>query len=296
MDIVITIDNNYIEYCATMLVSLIEKNPDTNIRCFVIHEEIKERLLYKFNKTFENCSSITFIFELVEPSILQAAPISHHISIATYFRLLIPDILPLYVEKVLFLDSDILIQSSLQELWDTDIKEHYLAATIAAGMDDYPQEIGLDKNSLYFNAGVMLLNLKKIRNFKLFSKSLHLIQNESHRIKWWDQDILNILFLDSWLPIKLKWNVQPFIFNKELKNSDNQNLIERYDKFGYEEAIKFPIVIHFAGGNKPWLIGYNGFSEKVYKHYQSKTAWKPNFIKKIYGQMIWMITIVKAKI
>lgn len=295
MDIVITIDNRYIEYCATMLVSLIENNPDSKIQCFIIHEEIEERLINKFHKTFENSPSITFIFKYIEPSILKEAPISHHISVATYFRLLIPDILPIEMEKVLYLDSDILILSSLKELWNTDVNDHYLAAAIAAGMDDYPQEIGLAKNSLYFNAGVMLLNLTKIRTFELFSKSLHLIQNESHRIKWWDQDILNILFTDSWIPINLKWNAQPFVFEDELKHSNNHKLITRYYEFGYEEAIKSPVIIHFAGGSKPWDIYFNGFGKETYQYYQSKTAWRPVLSSIIIMWFYKQISFIKAK-
>ena len=272
ISIVCTFDNNYAEHCAVMLSSLFANNKNESFEIFILHDGLNEEVKGKFVRSFQSNTQATFQFLTINKDDLQGAPVTHHISLATYFRLFIPYLLPHRIKKVLFMDSDMIVVGPIKELWETDVANHYLAATVAAGMDEYPTEVGLKKDSLYFNAGLMLINLEKWRAFDLLPKSLKLINEEKERIKWWDQDVLNILFVNQWLPIHLRWNYQPFVYKNELKKTSS-TFYKRYVDFGYYEAQKKPVVIHFAGGDKPWTTNYRLIYSLDYLKYRKMTEW-----------------------
>jgi lipopolysaccharide biosynthesis glycosyltransferase len=278
ISVAITIDEKYTPYAATTLVSLFQNNPDESFKIYIIYNKIsnssKRDLVLSCNK-FQH----EFIFVKIDDSFLSEAPVTHHISIATYYRLSLDSLLPEDVEKVLFLDADLLIRGSVRRLWDTDLTDKALAATIAAGMDSYAEELSLKPGALYFNAGVMVVNLKYWRRINLYDKAIEVLKNDLSRIKWWDQDILNIIFEDQWLPLTLKWNAQPYIFGLTKNDSDaDKALYERYD---YLIATADPIIVHYAGSDKPWLNGTDLPFQDEYHFYFNNTRWKTNWTSKL---------------
>ncbi|MDB4927020.1 glycosyltransferase [Mucilaginibacter sp.] len=78
-----------------------------------------------------------------------------------------------------------------------------------------------------------------------------LLNNELHRIKWWDQDLLNIIFEKHWLSLDLKWNAQSYLFDG-IKNA-TEGIKPKYESLNYIEATTNPAVVHFARGDKPWM-------------------------------------------
>ena len=115
-NIVFTIDENYIKYFCVACTSLLENNRKVS-KIFLIHDISKNSYLNK-TITFLNQKYGIEIQELsLESKILDNLKISHHISKATYFRLLLAEILPSDIDEVLFLDSDIIVNGDLSELW-----------------------------------------------------------------------------------------------------------------------------------------------------------------------------------
>jgi len=285
--IVCTIDDNYAQHCAVMLSSLFQNNQKTNFSIYIITDKLSLSNQRKLNK-FLSASKQNFQIIHIDKSLLQNAPVTHHISLATYFRLFITEVIPADIEKVLFVDSDIIVRKSIDELWQTNIQNFSHAATISAGMDDYATVIGLPKDSLYFNAGLMLINLEAWRNLKVFERGCELISQQPDRLQWWDQDVLNILLHNYWLPINLKWNSQPFIYDEEgLGKSPYQ---AKYEKFKYLEAQLDPAIVHFVGGGnaKPWYYDCQHPFRSEYTKYLATTPWKntkligtPNPVKQL---------------
>ena len=118
MNIVCTIDNNYIRHCAVMLRSLRNNNPDADLRVYIVHQELdpaSRATLVGHLSSF--LPSVSFL--QVEPDLLSGFPVFGHISIATYFRLLLPSVLPPILDRVLFMDCDVVVNGSLHELWTT---------------------------------------------------------------------------------------------------------------------------------------------------------------------------------
>ncbi|MBD2493031.1 glycosyltransferase family 8 protein [Nostoc sp. FACHB-280] len=273
ISVVCTIDNNYAQHCAVMLSSLFQNNKNEDFTVYILTDGLSSENNYKLNK-FLSQSNKKFQIINIDKSLLRNAPISHHISLATYFRLFIPQVIPSNIDKVLFLDSDMIIRQSIDELWQKNIDNYSHAATIAVGMDEHPTAIGLPKNSLYFNAGLMLINLKYWRDFNIFDRGCELISQQPEKLQWHDQDTLNILLHNSWLPIDLIWNSQVFMDDKELPISSVYH--DRYEKLNYAKAKSDPKIVHFVGGGsaKPWHYACKHPFKHEYAKYLQDTPWK----------------------
>ncbi|MCM0589158.1 MAG: glycosyltransferase family 8 protein [Gloeotrichia echinulata IR180] len=273
ISVVCTIDDKYAQHCAVMLTSLFKNNPTQVFEVYIISDSIKSKEFQKL-EIFLNPNIHKFYFIKIDKDSFQEAPISHHISIAAYFRLLITEVLPIELEKVLYIDSDIIFRRKIDDLWKIDIGNFTHAATIAIGMDDYPKKIGLPENSLYFNSGLMLINLEYWRGLKIFERGCELIRQQREKLQWWDQDVLNILLHNSWLPIDLTWNSQVFMDDEEVPISSLYQ--EKYTKFNYLKAKVDPAIVHFIGGGsaKPWYYACKHPFKHEYEKYLHATPWK----------------------
>lgn len=194
-----------------------------------------------------------------------------HISISTYYRLFIIKLLPKRINKIIYLDGDTIVRTSLQELWDTNIEGYAIGA--AHDMDEavqinskrlsYPMETG------YFNAGVLLINLDFWRETNaqaLFSDYFH---KHSDEIIMHDQDVLNAVFYNSkkWIP--LKFNYQ----NGFLHFPVNQHFVPSISD-EVKESRRNPAIIHYTTSGKPWQIDcYHPFCSE-WRKYKKYSVWK----------------------
>ncbi|MBN8559308.1 MULTISPECIES: glycosyltransferase family 8 protein [unclassified Leptolyngbya] len=271
INIVCTIDNHYAQHCAVMLASLFHHNPKRQFRVFLITDGLEMSIWERLEQFLQDQKQEYELIQ-IDRTALGDAPVTHHISLATYFRLFIPEVLPQTLQKVLFLDVDMIVRKSIDELWDKDIHAFSHAATIAAGMDEYPEQIGLPRNSLYFNAGLLLINLEAWRNLRVFDRGCEIIRQSSDRITWWDQDVLNILLHDHWMPLDLLWNAQPFLYSEEF----HQRPQALYKLFQSATAIAEPAIVHFVGGGsaKPWHFYCTHPFKDDYRKFLKKTPWQ----------------------
>jgi lipopolysaccharide biosynthesis glycosyltransferase len=161
----------------------------------------------------------------------------NYITIETYYRIMIPDLLSNDISKALYLDSDIIVESDIDELWNTDITNYYLAAVdeiqFHRKRSRKLKDLSLPRDSNYFNAGVLLLNLEKWRENEVPKQLIKYIDVNPKKLKFFDQDALNVVLHDKWLPLDPKWNY--LVLYCHLKN-----------------PLEIPAIIHFAGTEKPW--------------------------------------------
>lgn len=179
----------------------------------------------------------------------QSVSMTHdHINYPTYFRLLLADVLP-NLDKCLYLDTDIVVEKDLFDFYNLNIDDYYLAGVRAAGYQiNAPHNVkrlALPEVKNYFNAGVILLNLKKIREDNLTSRFMQLMDMNYHDQ---DQDILNVACYG-------KVKILPFKYNMMTKYEsifDQCIQAQAYTQEEITEAIKDPIIIHYADKIKPW--------------------------------------------
>ena len=130
MIVVCATDDNFIQHCSIMLVSLLINNRDVEI--FVLTEGLKQENMNIIRTEVERYDGIVRFLQ-VDSEAVEKFPMPQsagltHISRATYYRLLISDLLPENIHKAIYLDCDIVINGSLQELWDMKLDGYALAA------------------------------------------------------------------------------------------------------------------------------------------------------------------------
>src|SRR5690606_1313781 len=113
----------------------------------------------------------------------------HHFSRANYYRLLIPELIPL-AQKVIYLDADIIMASSISEFQEFDLKDHALAA-VADPIYQWKKDLGMKDTATYFNSGVMLINLNRWKELDISRKAFEFIQTYPDKIRFVDQCALN---------------------------------------------------------------------------------------------------------
>lgn len=269
MDIVCATDDNYVEHCCTMLISLFKNNLFENHTIHLLtgglstkNREIIEQFVYSFQGQFR--------YYIIDSSFLISCPIKEtdHLTIATYYRLFIAEILPNDLSKVLYLDCDMIINRSIQKLWETDICNYAIAAVeeMGASAVDVYERLGYDKQYGYFNAGVLLINLEFWRKHQMTQCFCNYIDKNAMKIRAHDQDVLNALFHDKCLLVSCKWNVEEAFYHYHIIKRNKLNSQLRV-------ALRFPCILHYTWKPKPWEDTCKHPFRVNYFMYRNKTIW-----------------------
>lgn len=198
--------------------------------------------------------------------------ISDHITIATYFRLKLPYLLP-DLSKVIYLDTDLIVDQDISPLWDLDLSDNdWLAAAAEPGMKpEFLETIGMVQDDFYFNAGVIVMNLAAMRANGFENHCAEFVRQYRNAIVFVDQDVLNHVCRNH-----VKWFDPKF--NLVYSYLDKIHKLDRYHTpYTMEQklnAVTNPAIIHFTGALKPWhYASRNKFSYK-YMAYLKLTPWK----------------------
>lgn len=232
--IVTAANDAYAEPLAVMLCSLLKnKKSDNPIHIYVIGSDISEEkksLLVKIAKKYK----AKMDFKHIDRAVYSEFATFAYLTRETYYRLSIPELFDETVEKVLYLDCDLIIKKDITELWKIDISGYLLGAIEDHWIKQSRNvDLFMPENSKYFNAGVLLINVKKWREQHIKEQVMEFLRAHSDRIQYCDQDALNAVLFDQWLPLDLKWNFQTYHL--------------------YDPVAKLkPSIIHYTGENKPW--------------------------------------------
>lgn len=240
ISIVFSTDHNYIMPTGVALSSLI-RNSDSKYKIYIlIGEDVTSEDKEKIQKCLRGSESIINYIEM--GSQYSNAFETRGISISTYYRLSLPEILQ--EDKVIYADVDMIFQTDLKCLFDIDLKNNLIGAVKAYIDEKHAKKIGCDPLN-YFNAGLLLLNLKQLRNEKYTEKFRTLLRNN---YKYQDQDILNITCKGRVYYLPVKYNVTHSNF--ELCIKKDPRILQLYN---YDELINIatPSIVHFSG-SKPW--------------------------------------------
>jgi lipopolysaccharide biosynthesis glycosyltransferase len=186
--------------------------------------------------------------------------IDERLSRSCYLRLLIDTALPADIEKVIYLDCDMIVESDLSQLWRQKFAGAIILAvrdfgypTIKKGLPDTQRLLNLDGDAPYFNSGLMVIDLKRWRKERIADRALEYTRKFADTVHLGDQDGLNAVLCEQWKPIDLAWNVQVGSLNYLLTVppwEDSEELLVRGD-----ELLAHPRILHFVSGHKPWHGG-----------------------------------------
>ena len=258
------IDDGYTPFLAVALQSLIDnasKNYNYSIK--VLHtnvkEENKEKIINKYKSENVNIEyvDLNYYIEKVKDKLYTR----DYYTNTTYFRLFLPELYPQY-NKVLYLDSDIIIKGDISELYNTELGTNLVAAApddiiqYNKVFQDYAElVVGVSKYQYYFNAGVLLMNLDELRKFDFQNKFLYLLGTVKFSVAQ-DQDYLNRLCKGRVTLLDRAWDCMPLV-NETTKVED----------------IK---LVHYNFAYKPWH-----FEDVLYQEFFWEYAEKTEFYDEI---------------
>ncbi|HBF44069.1 MAG TPA: hypothetical protein DDW16_00210 [Clostridiales bacterium] len=265
INIAYTVDDKYVDIMGVSIYSL-KKNRSKNFiydiyvlyKDGTISEENKKRVLSLSEKDFNiHFVDVSKYLKMLEGKLKTR----DYYSITTYYRLFIPLIFP-DINKMLYLDSDTLILGDVSQLYNTELGENYLAGATDEAIlaipifQKYVEEVvGVDKYQDYFNAGVILMNIKKFREDKLFDKFVDL-NDKYYFIVAQDQDLLNVLCRNKVHYFDHSWNKNP----TEITKPSSLNLI------------------HYHLTMKPWHYDGIMYSDDFWS-YANETDFYDNILK-----------------
>lgn len=278
MIIVCATDDNFVQHCCVMLVSLLTNNDDVTI--YVLSEGLQPKNEKIISEEVTALGG-TVHFCIVDPTVIDRFPMPPgaelaHISRATYYRLLIPDLLPQEVGKVLYLDCDIVVNHSVADLWNTVLTDYALAAVPQVGFGDEAVRMGYPMKYGYFNAGVTLLNIDYFRRHDVCRQLMDYIAANYDRIKYHDQDTLNAVLHDQCLHLPPQWNMTSNVYDPDYpRHCDrvdgrvvNDYAADKRNALAYKND---PVVLHYASHPKPWQRNCVHPLYHLYYDYAAKT-------------------------
>lgn len=265
-------DVNYIPHLAVAMLSLLDRTAARPMRFFVFQREFDQATRSAFAAMLAPWPHCRLDWVDVHRADLAAFKAEGHLTVATYFRIFIPELLPAEFERAIYLDSDIVVTGDIAGLWDVDLRGHPIGAVVDplrtdADRHDRFTKLGLPRDAAYFNGGVLVLDLKLWRERNLTSRLAEFAIANPHRLTWADQDVLNALLHDDHRALPLEWNLQRrmcHMLPRELGLSIPEYL-------GLRRA---PKIVHFTEALKPWNYRDGHPFAHVYFRYLKRTPFR----------------------
>lgn len=255
--VVFACDDKYAQHLSCAIASLLKNKGEEEVEIFILTDYLSNKNITKINslKRIAPCN-INIIYINNETLFKGEAPQTvKHISISTYYRFLLQQLFP-NTDKLIYLDSDLNVLTSLTDLYNTDISEYYIAAVTDNSEKECCKRLNLD---IYCNAGVLLINLKKFREDNIQEKLFKYSQENYDEIVYGDQDVLNVVCKEKILQLDKKWNAQI------CKTTNNTN---------WTKIAESAHIIHYISGLKPWKRKYGLPYKSIYLEYLKLTPWK----------------------
>ncbi|MEF9933586.1 glycosyltransferase family 8 protein [Cetobacterium sp.] len=259
MNLVLIINerNNYARHLGATLISVLMNSKEKwNVK--IIYSNLSDRSRGRIEGICCRFGS-TVDFIKIDESILKNFKVGEntHLDIIVFGRLYIPEFLK-DEKKAIYIDCDIIVEKPLENLYNSDFKGKSII-TIPDGKKDQKSSLsrlGLSLSRNYFNAGVMVMDLEKIRENKKFIKTIEFSINPDRELQLNEQDALNIIFEDDFTLENVTWNYTH-------GNSEENNL--NMDDIS---------LIHYTGSIKPWDCRSTTPFKKNYWRYLNLTPWK----------------------
>lgn len=251
--ILVTLDRNYLKVLSVMLYSLSQSDPEGVYTVYVVNNTLTE-------EDFASLSALLPRTELVNVQVpedlLQNAPVSDRYPTDMYYRLFAARYLPQQLERILYLDPDLVVLHSLRSLYQIDFDGKLFAAASHIESRTFRElnrrRLHLSEHAKYLNSGVMMMNLALLRK-ESPQTIIDYIQSHKATLLLPDQDVLNALYADRTVPL------DPLVYNLGEKYLRLKNLhLPPAEKLTLDWVRSNTAIVHYYGRNKPWKEHYRG--------------------------------------
>lgn len=267
-------DDNYVMPTAVAMASLLENTPeDVVLYLIYIEGHLSKYNIDVLSKIANKYKTIIKLVSVPRNELEEFPKFRHGLS--AYLRIMTPYLLP-NLDKLLYLDGDIIVEKSLLELYQINLsdKEWAAVADLKPFVDSgYVESIGFNlKAHPYVNSGVMLLNLAEMRKRNIKERVQNYLSKYKDIIYHEDQDILNCC-CDDIIILPPKYNCIIHLWTNKYELCKSV-----WSSEDIQEAKERPVIIHFLGGHKPWKYLTLHPYKKRWFYYLDKTdykGWRP---------------------
>lgn len=248
--VVFGIDKNYVRPMGVLMTSIWEHNQ--NIAIHVFSDSVEEEDILRIRVTAEKYGEVCTI-HFVDGAPFQSLPTTRTWTKATYFRFIAGEYFYQRIERIIYLDADMLCVGSLRSVYEVDMREKHIAAVKDSGLPPGRLERISHIGDGYFNAGFLLIDTKKWHDGYVFSRAMELLRADPERYEALDQDVLNLIYSN-----KVLWLGKQY-------NQEN-NTEDRYP----EDTV----IIHYTATPKPWLSWYFCRGENLWAKAAALSEWR----------------------
>ncbi len=281
MNILAVTNSRFLEPFLVMLDSFLLLHPNKTVRIFLAYEDLTQEEIGKVGaliKTFSGAGEkVTLVPIYVGDECKKRLPEKNGFPVEVCYRILALELLPEDVDRVLYLDADMVIKGNLEELYQADLKENlFVACEDITGIingfhEQNKRRLGIPAELTYFNSGVMLFDVTKMRKTNMPRILIDALYEHTERYEYPDQDVLNEkccskVILADWEA----YNCPPLVYYKKVNPSDGKpaeyatyeelragagqadGFFDRYRDVTYE-VFQRASIIHYLGKTKPWL-------------------------------------------
>lgn len=264
-NILVSINHYFMKFFLSMVQSLSDSNPNSEFDVYILQNNLPEEDRLFIKQTMPK--NATPIFLDVDESYFKGMPKSKRWPHETFYRLMVAKLLPEDVDRILYLDGDIIIHGSIDELYNTDFENNLFVGCMQVNKFlNFFNCLRLTAFPKYkfVNAGVMLMNVKELRKELDLDKIGRFIRRNSWRLAMLDQDVL-FKFFGNRMKV-----VDRYKYNLADRHITSYNKHHKKNKIDLAWVEKNNVIIHYLGRNKPWKPNYKGILAGFYKKYEVK--------------------------
>lgn len=263
MNVAISFDQNFITPTYVFLTSVFDNNKDQKISFHAIATGVADKDKQEIASYVQQHGADINYYTIDDQNLSNfIVPEHSYFTVATYYRLFFPSLVPNHVQKLLYIDTDTVVVGNLSKLYQTDIQPYPAAAALDTAVIIRP-DLGIKQPGHYFNAGVLLIDINKWREQKISEKSIQFLIDFPEKIQWVDQDALNAVLYQNIYKLHSGYNVTFYDIPQDLPRS-------KYKKFVADQYI-----IHYTTGlHKPWSLRGENKLRYIYHHYLKKSPRK----------------------
>ena len=266
INILVTLNANYVPPLKVLLKSLFINNPGEQFTIYLMHSGLPKEMINDLYFYIEDQHDQQFSPITVEPGFFRDAPVFRHYTTEMYYRLSAHHFLPESVDRILYLDPDIVCINPVKELYNQSFDGNMFIAAEHEHTTKYVRPLNKIRlktphATKYFNTGVLLMNIPLMRKYVHLEDIYDFIEENKRLLSLPDQDILNALYWD-----KIK-AVDSYTYNYDARHFELARLY-RPNKITMEWIEENTVFIHYCGKDKPWHDDYKGKLGKWYRKYE----------------------------
>lgn len=273
LNLLIASDATFLPHAVVALTSVCENNRQHRIQVFYLHDGLDAEAMDRVHGHFSRYpAAVQFI--RVDGAGLRHYRTTAQLTSPTYFRILCGEVLPAGLDRVLYLDCDVIVRSAVDEIYSADLGGAVAGAVRDAFLNETPWPARLQaltgmRVDQYFNSGVMLIDLARYRSAEIGPEVLKLLDRFHQRFTYQDQDALNIALTGRWKALPSRWNVQTHWYTRSFWE---HSLTFSADRLHHHNAmLRNPGILHFTGKDKPWHDHYLHPFASEYRKYRRLT-------------------------